>query len=73
MLKPQGGRWGYLQFIVTLLYRGYSPLLGERVCGCDMRVLARNTNVIQMRFAYPYANGFLCARKLAPQLSLCKG
>ena len=26
-----------------------------------------------MRFTYPYANGFLCARKLAQQLSLYKG
>ena len=25
-----------------------------------------------MRSAYSYANGFLCARKLAQQLSLCK-
>ena len=46
----------------------------ESVCTIVLcRCFARNTNVIQMRFTYPYANGFLCARKLAQQLSLYKG
>ena len=71
-LLTQRVSWGHSQFIVTPLYMGQLPFLGWHVYGCLIWVLARNTNVIQMRSAYPYANGFLCARKLAQQLSLCK-
>ena len=71
-LLPQRDCWGHSQFIVTPLYTGHLPFLGWHVYGCLIWVLARNTNVIQMRSAYSYANGFLCARKLAQQLSLCK-
>ena len=64
-LLPQRVCWGHSLFFVNPLYMGQLPFLGWHVYGCLIWVLARNTNVIQMRSAYSYVNGFLCARKLA--------